>query len=72
MGIDSAEMKRRMGFRGGGRVLVAPFQDHFPAPIGSRCSHIWSHPNDVVSDWQLGLSGGTVVLAAIDPRGSRR
>src|SRR5258708_12979489 len=50
----------------GRRVLVAPFK----IISGSNRITLLAHlepPNDAVSDWQLGLSGGTVVLAAIDP-----
>src|SRR6266480_4639847 len=64
MGIDSAEMN--VEWDAGRRVLVAPFK----IISGSNRLTLLAHlepPNDAVSDWQLGLSGGTVVLAAIDP-----
>src|SRR4051812_13023750 len=64
MGIDSAEMN--LEWDSGRRVLVAPFK----IISGSNRLTLLAHlepPNDAVSDWQLGLSGGTVVLAAIDP-----
>jgi len=64
MGIDSAEMN--LEWDSGRRVLVAPFK----IVSGSNRITLLAHlepPNDAVSDWQLGLSGGTIVLAAIDP-----
>src|SRR5438034_2918810 len=64
MGIDSAEMN--VEWDSGRRVLVAPFK----IVSGSNRITLLAHlepPNDAISDWQLGLSGGTVVLAAIDP-----
>src|SRR5713101_5640613 len=64
MGIDSAEMN--VEWDSGRRVLVAPFK----IISGSNRITLLAHlepPNDAVSDWQLGLSGGTVVLAAIEP-----
>src|SRR5438445_321432 len=64
MGIDSAEMN--VEWDSGRRVLVAPFK----IISGSNRLTLLAQlepPNDAVSDWQLGLSGGTVVLAAIDP-----
>src|SRR6266480_3466765 len=64
MAIDSAEMN--VEWDSGRRVLVAPFK----IISGSNRITLLAHlepPNDAVSDWQLGLSGGTVVLAAIDP-----
>src|SRR6266478_6348550 len=64
MGIDSAEMN--VEWDSARRVLVAPFK----IISGSNRITLLAHlepPNDVISDWQLGLSGGTVVLAAIDP-----
>src|SRR6266478_1491100 len=64
MGIDSAEMN--VEWDSGRRVLVAPFK----IISGSNRITLLAHlepPNDAVSDRQLGLSGGTVVLAAIDP-----
>jgi hypothetical protein len=64
MGIDSAEMN--VEWDSGRRVLVAPFK----IVSGSNRITLLAHlepPNDSITDWQLGLSGGTIVLAAIDP-----
>jgi len=64
MGIDSAEMN--VEWDSGRRVLVAPFKIISGSNRVTLLAHL-EPPNDAVSDWQLGLSGGTVVLAAIDP-----
>ena len=64
MGIDSAEMN--LEWDSGRRVLVAPFKIISGANRITLLAHL-EPPNDAVSDWQLGLSGGTVVLAAIEP-----
>jgi hypothetical protein len=64
MGIDSAEMN--VEWDSGRRVLVAPFKIISGANRITLLAHL-EPPNDAVSDWQLGLSGGTVVLAAIEP-----
>src|SRR5438876_575262 len=64
MAIDQAEIS--VEWDSGRRVLVAPFK----IISGSNRITLLAHlepPNDAISDWQLGLSGGTVVLAAIDP-----
>jgi hypothetical protein len=64
MGIDSAEMN--VEWDSARRVLVAPFK----IISGSNRITLLAHlepPNDAISDWQLGLSGGTIVLAGIDP-----
>src|SRR5437764_5726777 len=64
MAVDSAEAN--VEGDAGRRVLGAPFK----IISGSNRITLLAHlepPNDAVSDWQLGLSGGTVVLAAIDP-----
>src|SRR6266403_496558 len=64
MAIDSAEVN--VEWDAGRRVLVAPFK----IISGSNRITLLAHlepPNDAVSDWQLGLSGGTIVLAGIDP-----
>src|SRR5713101_5710522 len=64
MGIDSAEMN--VEWDSSRRVLVAPFK----IISGSNRITLLAHlepPNDSITDWQLGLSGGTIVLAAIDP-----
>jgi hypothetical protein len=64
MGIDSAEMN--VEWDSGRRVLVAPFKIISGANRITLLAHL-EPPNDAVSDWQLGLSGGTVVLAAVEP-----
>ncbi len=64
MGIDSAETN--VEWDSGRRVLVAPFKIISGANRITLLAHL-EPPNDAVSDWQLGLSGGTVVLAAIEP-----
>src|SRR6202171_4276186 len=64
MAIDSAEIS--VEWDSGRRVLVAPFK----IISGSNRITLLRHlepPNDGIADWQLGLSGGTIVLAAIDP-----
>jgi Protein of unknown function len=63
MAIDSVEMN--LEWDAGKRVLAAPFK------IISGQSRITllatlEPPNDNVTDWQLGLSGGTVLLAGND------
>jgi hypothetical protein len=63
MAIDSAEMN--LEWDSGRRVLVAPFQ----VVSGDNHVTLLAHlepPNDSVSDWQLGFSGGTIVLAGGD------
>src|ERR1700676_3766485 len=63
MGIDSAEMN--VEWDSGRRVLVAPFK----IISGSNRITLLAHlepPNDSIPDWQLGFSGGTIVLAGID------
>src|SRR6266480_6859782 len=64
MAIDSAEVS--VEWDSGRRVLVAPFKIISGQNRITLLAHL-EPPNDAVSDWQLGLSGGTVVLAAIDP-----
>ncbi len=49
----------------GRRVLVAPFKIISGANRITLLAHL-EPPNDNVTDWQLGLSGGTIVLAGID------
>jgi Protein of unknown function len=63
MGIDSAEMS--VEWDAGRRVLLAPFKIISGANRITLLAHL-EPPNDVVTDWQLGLSGGTIVLAGID------
>jgi hypothetical protein len=63
MAIDSAEMN--VEWDSGRRVLVAPFKIVSGANRITLLAHL-EPPNDNVSDWQLGLSGGTILLAGID------
>src|SRR4030088_3225732 len=63
MAIDSAEIN--VEWDSGRRVLVAPFK----IISGSNRITLLAHlepPNDSVADWQLGFSGGTIVLAGGD------
>src|SRR6476659_8691356 len=63
MGIDSAEVN--VEWDSGRRVLVAPFK----IVSGSNRITLLAHlepPNGSITDWQGGLSGGTIVLAGID------
>src|SRR3984893_17781126 len=64
MAIDSAEIS--VEWDSGRRVLVAPFKIISGANRITLLAHL-EPPNDNVTDWQLGFSGGTIVLAAIDP-----
>jgi len=64
MAIDSAELS--VEWDAGRRVLVAPFKIVSGANRITLLAHL-EPPNDSVPDWQLGFSGGTIVLAAIDP-----
>src|SRR5436309_8589488 len=63
MGVDSAEMS--VEWDSGRRVLVAPFKIISGANRITLLAHL-EPPNDTVADWQLGFSGGTIVLAGID------
>jgi len=63
MAIDSAEVDAE--WDAGRRVLVAPFKIISGANRITLLAHL-EPPNDSVSDWQLGLSGGTILLAGID------
>jgi len=63
MTIDSAEMN--IEWDSGRRVLVAPFKIISGANRITLLAHL-EPPNDSVNSWQLGLSGGTIVLAGID------
>jgi Protein of unknown function len=63
MGIDSAEMN--VEWDSGRRVLVAPFKIVSGANRITLLAHL-EPPSDTVPDWQLGFSGGTIVLAGID------
>ncbi len=64
MAIDSAEMS--VEWDAGRRVLVAPFKIISGQNRITLLAHL-EPPNDSVNDWQLGFSGGTIVLANIDP-----
>src|SRR5258708_10296932 len=64
MAIDSAEVN--LEWDSGRRVLVAPFKIISGAHRITLLAHL-EPPNDSITDWQLGFSGGTIVLAAIDP-----
>lgn len=46
------------------RVLLAPFKIVSGANRITLLAHV-EPPNDVVPDWQLGFSGGTIVLAGV-------
>jgi uncharacterized protein DUF3971 len=63
MGIDSAEVN--VEWDSGRRVLVAPFKIVSGANRITLLAHL-EPPNDSTPDWQLGFSGGTIVLAGID------
>src|SRR5450631_3519434 len=63
MAIDSAEMN--LEWDSGRRVLVAPFKIISGLNRITLLAHL-EPPNDSVTDWQLGFSGGTIVLAEID------
>src|SRR5450755_3564471 len=60
---DSAEMN--LEWDSGRRVLVAPFKIISGLNRITLLAHL-EPPNDSVTDWQLGFSGGTIVLAGID------
>jgi hypothetical protein len=63
MAIDSAEIS--VEWDSGRRVLVAPFKIVSGANRVTLMAHL-EPPNDNVTDWQLGLSGGSIVLAGND------
>jgi hypothetical protein len=63
MAIDAAELN--VEWDSGRRVLVAPFKIISGANRITLLAHL-EPPNDAVRDWQLGFSGGTIVLAAAD------
>jgi hypothetical protein len=63
MSIDSAEMD--VEWDAGRRVLVAPFK----IVSGSNRITLLAHlepPNGSIPDWQMGFSGGTIVLAGAE------
>jgi hypothetical protein len=63
MGIDSAEMN--VEWDSGRRVLVAPFKIISGPNRITLLGHL-EPPNDSIPDWQLGFSGGTILLAGMD------
>ncbi|HTO65136.1 MAG TPA: DUF3971 domain-containing protein [Bradyrhizobium sp.] len=63
MDIDSAEMS--LEWDAGRRVLVAPFKVVSGANRITLLAHL-EPPNDNIQDWQLGFSGGTVLLGGIN------
>src|ERR1700728_3072042 len=60
-----ASMEVDLEWDAGRRVLVAPFKIVSGANRITMLAHL-EPPNDSVTDWQLGFSGGTIVLAEID------
>ena len=63
MPVDSAEMS--VEWDSGRRVLLAPIKVISGANRITLLGHL-EPPNDNVTDWQAGLSGGTIVLAGAD------
>jgi len=63
MAIDSAEVN--VEWDAGRRVLLAPFKILSGANRITLLAHL-EPPNDSINDWQMGFSGGTIVLAGID------
>ncbi len=63
MAIDSAEMS--VEWDSGRRVLLAPFKIVSGQNRITLLAHL-EPPNDNISDWQMGFSGGTIVLAGTD------
>jgi hypothetical protein len=63
MGIDSAEMS--VEWDAARRVLLAPFKIVSGPNRITLLAHL-EPPNDNVPDWQLGFSGGTIVLAGTE------
>jgi len=64
MAIDLIEA--RFDWDAGRRVMVAPFQVISGSNRVTSLAHL-DAPNEVMPNWQLGLSGGTIVLAG--PKG---
>lgn len=60
MPIDHADA--RVEWDAGRRVMVAPFHVNSGANRITLLAHL-EPPNDVVPNWQLGFSGGTILLA---------
>src|SRR3984893_1481424 len=63
MAIDSAEI--HVEWDSGRRVLVAPFKIVSGPNRITLLAHL-EPPNDNIPDWQLGFSGGTIVLPGVD------
>jgi hypothetical protein len=63
MAIDSADIN--VDWDSGRRVLVAPFKIISGSNRVTLLAHL-EPPNDSIADWQLGFSGGTIVLAGAD------
>lgn len=63
MAIDQAEFN--VEWDAGRRVLLAPFKVISGPNRVTLLAHL-EPPNGVVPDWQLGFSGGTIVLAGVN------
>src|SRR6478609_2728988 len=63
MAIDS--METEVEWDAGRRVLLAPFKILSGANRITLLAHL-EPPNGDITDWQMGLSGGTIVLAGIN------
>jgi hypothetical protein len=63
MAIDSAEVN--VEWDSGRRVLVAPFKIMSGGNRVTLLAHL-EPPNGNITDWQAGLSGGTIVLPGIE------
>ena len=63
MAIDSAEIN--VEWDANRRVLVAPFKVLSGANRLTLLAHV-EPPNGTVNDWQLGFSGGSILLGGID------
>ncbi len=63
MAIDAAEFN--LEWDSGRRVLVAPFKIVSGANRVTLLAHL-EPPNGNITDWQLGFSGGTILLGGID------
>jgi Protein of unknown function len=63
MAIDSAEID--VEWDSARRVLMAPFKVVSGLNRITLLAHL-EPPNDSIADWQLGLSGGTIVLGGAD------
>lgn len=63
MAIDSADVN--VEWDSGRRVLVAPFKIISGSNRVTLLAHL-EPPNGSIADWQLGFSGGTIVLAGME------